>query len=68
LTGRYIYGDYGSGRVWALQYDGVNAAVNKELVDTDLSITSFGLDEQNELFICDFKGKIYRLAESAITT
>lgn len=68
LTGWYIYGDYGSGRIWALQYDGVNAAVNKELVKTDLSITSFGFDEQNELYICDFTGKIYRLAESAIAT
>ena len=64
LIGWYIYGDFGSGRIWALQYDGVNAAVNKELVKTDLSITSFGLDEQSELYVCDFKGKIYRLSSS----
>ena len=67
LNGWYIYGDYGSGRIWALQYDGTEA-VNKELANTDLNITSFGLDEQNELYVCDFKGKIYRLVETAIAT
>jgi glucose/arabinose dehydrogenase len=62
LGGWYIYGDYGSGHVWALQYDG-NVAINKELVTTDMRITSFGLDEQNELYICDFRGRVYKLLE-----
>jgi hypothetical protein len=66
LSGWYIYGDYGSGRIWALQYDGVNTAVNKELAKTDLRIASFGLDEQSELYVCDLRGRIYRLAESAV--
>jgi len=66
LTGWYVYGDFGSGRIWALEYGGVNPPVNKELVNTDLSITSFGLDEDNELYVCDFGGKIHRLAESTI--
>ena len=66
LTGWYIYGDFGSGRIWALQYDGVNALVNKELVKTDLNIASFGLDEENEQYICDFRGKIYKLSESVV--
>jgi glucose/arabinose dehydrogenase len=61
LVGSYIYGDYGSGRIWALQYDGVNEPTNKELVDSGLSISSFGLDHQNELYICDYNGKIYKL-------
>jgi glucose/arabinose dehydrogenase len=67
LGGWYLYGDYGSGRIWALQYDGT-VAVNKELANTDLNITSFGLDEQNELYVCDFKGKIYRFVETTIAT
>jgi len=65
LNGWYIYGDYGSGRIWALQYDG-STAVDKELAKTDLRITSFGLDDQNELYVCDFRGRIYRLVESEI--
>jgi len=61
LVGFYIYGDFGSGRIWALQYDGINEPVNKELVDSNLNISSFGKDQQNELYICDYNGKIYIL-------
>jgi len=61
LIGHYIYGDYGSGRIWALLYDGANDPVNKELMDTNLNIASFGVDDKNELYICAFDGKIYKL-------
>jgi glucose/arabinose dehydrogenase len=61
LVGFYIYGDFGSGRIWALQYDGINESVNKELVDSSLNISSFGIDQQNELYICGYNGKIYIL-------
>ena len=61
LTGTYIYGDYGSGRIWALEYKSGNQTANKELVDSSLNIASFGIDQQNELYICDYNGKIYKL-------
>lgn len=61
LNSRYIYGDYGSGKIWALKYDGVNPAVNSLLVDSNLMISSFGLDNQNELYICSLNGQIYVL-------
>lgn len=60
LTGKYIYADFGSGRIWALEYDGVNPAVNTQLIDTSLLIASFGVDQNQELYICAFDGKIYR--------
>ena len=58
LVGWYIYADYGTGRIWALrQQDG--QAENRLLVDTDLMISSFGVDEADELYICahDFRGE-----------
>jgi len=61
LEDAYIYGDYGSGRIWALQHRGVNQTINTALVDTTLNISSFGIDQQNELYICDYNGRIYRL-------
>ncbi|NWG10330.1 PQQ-dependent sugar dehydrogenase [Candidatus Bathyarchaeota archaeon] len=61
LKGAYIYGDYGSGRIWALWYNGTGEPVNVELVDTSLSIPSFGVDEMGEVYICAFDGKIYQL-------
>lgn len=60
FTGKYIYADFGSGRIWALEYDGVNPAVNNLLIDTSLLIASFGVDQDRELYICAFDGKIYR--------
>jgi glucose/arabinose dehydrogenase len=59
LTGLYIYGDYISGRIWAL--NGTTNPTNKELLKTNLNITSFGIDEKNELYICAQDGKIYEI-------
>jgi len=66
LNGKFVYGDYGSGKIWALQYDGSGQPVNMLLADTGLNIASFGEDEQNELFICAFDGKIYKISQTAI--
>jgi hypothetical protein len=44
LAGAYVYGDYGSGRIWVLRHDGTTA-VNTLLADTGLNIASFGLDK-----------------------
>ncbi len=55
LTGSYIYGDFISGRIWA--YSGTN----QELLDTDLLISSFGLTENGEIFVVDYRGTIYLL-------
>jgi glucose/arabinose dehydrogenase len=65
LVGWYVYADYGSGRVWALRADG-GEPENRLLVDTSILISTFGLDEQDELYLCahDPSGgpsKIYRL-------
>lgn len=65
LEGKFIYGDFISGRVWALSFDGLTATDNTQILkftNTDsFIITSFGIDEQNELYITGFDGNIYRL-------
>ncbi len=66
LNGYYIYADYVSGRIWALKYK--NYQVENYLVlDTNKNIVSFGVDHNNELFICAFDGKIYTLEETIKT-
>ncbi len=65
LEGKFIYGDFVSGRVWALSLDGLTATENTQLlrfanVDSFV-ITSFGIDEQNGLYVTGFDGNIYRL-------
>ena len=61
LTGRYVFADYGTGRIWALAWDGSDAAV-EEIMDTSLAISSFGVDEQQELYALAFNGRIYRFS------
>jgi hypothetical protein len=65
LAGAYVYGDYGSGRIWFLRYDGMTA-INTLMADTGLNIASFGLDQQRELFFTAYDGKIYRLSSAVI--
>ncbi|HEV3024669.1 MAG TPA: PQQ-dependent sugar dehydrogenase [Pirellulales bacterium] len=62
LRGAYVYGDYDTGRVWALRYDGRQVTWQQELVDTPLRIVDFGEDRQGEIYLLDFMGgTIYEL-------
>jgi glucose/arabinose dehydrogenase len=64
LQGYYIYGDYCSGDIWALAYDGSVVTENTLLVDSALSITSFGEDLAGNLYVLDRDGGIYRLIQT----
>ncbi|GAB2574650.1 PQQ-dependent sugar dehydrogenase [Spirosoma areae] len=62
LRGKYVYADYASGRVWALAMNGSKAAGNQEVVAGAGSISAFGEDQKNELYLCDHGGgRILRL-------
>jgi uncharacterized repeat protein (TIGR03806 family) len=56
LVGAYVYGDYSTGRVWAARHDGEKVIWHKELAQTHLHITGFGVDGQGEILICDHNG------------
>src|SRR3989337_1057096 len=61
LCGSYLYGDWGSGKLWALRRDGHEVAENKMLLDTKLSISSFGIDEAYEVYVVDHNGGVYKV-------
>ena len=65
LEGVYVYGDFGSGRIWGLrERDGKAVEGPKELIKAatpPLAIASFGEDSEGELYILAFDGKIHRL-------
>lgn len=64
LTGAYFYGDYCSGRIWALSRDAPGQWVNREMLDTELNISSFGEDETGEVYVLDLNGgAVYRLID-----
>lgn len=66
LDGYYIYADFGSGRIWALNYSDPESPVSSELFDADFPISSFGTDQNNELYFCGFDGKIYHLSRGVL--
>jgi uncharacterized repeat protein (TIGR03806 family) len=55
LVGSYLFADYGSGRVWRLVPSGGGFAA-EELLDTSLSIASFGQGSDGELYVVDIAG------------
>jgi glucose/arabinose dehydrogenase len=61
LHGAYIYSDYGTGLIWGLWYEAGNKPQNFTLANTKLNISSFGIDENNELYMTAFDGKVYNL-------
>jgi uncharacterized repeat protein (TIGR03806 family) len=62
LAGRYVFGDYGSGRIWALEDDGQGGYSNDLLVDTPYNISAFALGEDGELYFADIgNGRLRRL-------
>lgn len=66
LDGRYVYGDLCSGRIWGASESGGGTWSTEELLDTSLSITSFGEDDAGELYVtgyADVNGGIYRFVE-----
>lgn len=65
LIGKYIYADYATGRIWSLDNSNSNDPINTQLIQVDFGVSSFGADQDNELYICGFDGKIYRLTQES---
>lgn len=64
LAGGYLFGDFCNGRIFAFgAADALRGPVrHRMLLDTDLSISSFGEDEDGELYLIDLGGRVLRLA------
>ena len=61
LFGAYVFGDYCSGKIWGLRYNGQNVTEQALLVDSELLITSFAEDSQGNLYVLSRNEGIYRL-------
>jgi len=60
-NGIYLYGDYCTGFIWGLirSNDGWQ---KQKLFDMDVTITSFGQDENGEIYLLSDNGGVFRLA------
>ena len=66
LYGRYVFADYLSGRIWALESDGMGGYTNEELINTSTGPSSFGIDQDGELYYTDINsGRIMQLIQTA---
>jgi hypothetical protein len=63
LRGAYVYGDFGSGRIWSLLYDGTQVVSNTEIANV-ANLTSFGEDNSGELYAVSGSGSIFRIMET----
>ena len=63
LEGAYLYADYCSGELWGLKYDGKQVTEHALLNDSVRRVAAFGEDEEGEVYMLSFDGRIYRLAE-----
>jgi glucose/arabinose dehydrogenase len=62
LQGKYIYGDYVSGRVWALEFTGSKAGNNSLLLEKTGALSTFGQDANGEVYFANYTtGKIMKL-------
>ena len=64
LAAAYLYGDYGSQRVWAATLASATAAwTTLEIATAPSALTAFGEDEDGELYVAGYgNGTLYRIA------
>ncbi len=78
LYGAYVYGDYGSGRIWALRHSGTNLTEHTLLLSDDLNllgvagVSAFGRDPSNDdILYADEQngtnGRIKRIVYNTVT-
>lgn len=60
LFGRFVYGDFCSGRIWAAQRNGSEWTTEMQF-DTQFGISAFGEDRDGEIYFADLiGGAVYR--------
>lgn len=62
-SGVYLFGDFCYGTVWGLLRDANGEWQHQTLFQTDALITSFGEDEQGEIYLIDRGGTISKLVQ-----
>ena len=63
LQGAYLYGDFVDKQVWALRRAPDGQIENELLALSPSPIASFGEDQNGEVYVVGFDGRIYRLNE-----
>ncbi len=62
LAGWYVFGDFGSGRLFGIPEDSEVGETPEIFGETGLQIVSFGQDANGELYVLHFGGTIHQIA------
>jgi putative heme-binding domain-containing protein len=65
LSGAYVYGDYVTGKIWALWHDGNVITRHEEIADTPHTIVTFGEGDDGELYYLHYAGRDTTLQQLA---
>ena len=69
LRGRYVFGDFTNGRIWAIDRDAGAIDANGAALESGLSIAGFAEDNDGELYVLNYSGNdgrgVFRLVSSA---
>ncbi|MDB4934789.1 MAG: hypothetical protein JWP87_1761 [Labilithrix sp.] len=68
LFGKFVYGDFGSGRIWAVEKTGPDSFAPMLLAQTELKISTFGQAPDGELFVADYGTGVIHAIEPAGTS
>lgn len=64
LVGRYLFADFVSGRIWHIANDTAPTVTVTEGLDSGLNISSFGEDQDGELYVVNMQGNLHRITGS----
>ena len=64
LTGRYVFGDFGSGRIWHIARDTAPTLQVTAGFDSGLSIASFAQGADGEVYVVNYAGTLHLLGGS----
>jgi glucose/arabinose dehydrogenase len=61
LYGKYVYGDFCSGHIWAATRGADGTWTSERLLNGSFPVSSFGVDEDGELYVANYNGVVYRI-------
>lgn len=65
LVGSYLYADYVSGKLWALDYDpkAERVVANRPIAGENIPVITFGEDEVGEVYFSDAFGRLFHFVK-----
>lgn len=66
LVGAYIFVDFSSGKIWALQESSSGVWIRQTIFEGDFLATSIGEDEDGELYLADHLGNVFSIVPAML--